>query len=102
MAYVWSLHLRDLLLLALIAALCVFSKQLLRIPIHIPGHSGVLWVALFVVARGLVDKRGAGLLLGAVTGVLATFIGFGERAFRVDQVGGRGHRPRPVGGGAAG
>ena len=56
----------------------MLSKQLLRVPIHVPGHSGVLWVALFVVARGLVDKRGAGLLLGAVTGVLATFMGFGD------------------------
>jgi hypothetical protein len=69
--------LRDLVLLALIAALCMLAKQLLRIPIHIPGHSGVLWVALFVVARGLVDKRGAGVLLGIVTGVLAGFMGFG-------------------------
>ncbi len=76
--YVWSLHLRDLLLLALVAALCVLSKQFLRIPIHVPGHSGVLWVALFIVARGLVDKRGAGLLLGIVTGILATFMGFGD------------------------
>ncbi len=76
--YVWSLHLRDLLLLALVAALCILSKQLLRIPIHVPGHSGVLWVALFIVARGLVDKRGAGLLLGIVTGILATFMGFGD------------------------
>lgn len=72
-----SLTLRDLILLALIAALCMLAKQVLRIPIHIPGHSGVLWVALFVVARGLVDKRGAGLLLGIVTGLLAMFMGFG-------------------------
>lgn len=76
-AYVGSLTLRDLILLALIAALCMLAKQVLRIPIHIPGHSGVLWVALFVVARGLVDKRGAGLLLGIVTGLLAMFMGFG-------------------------
>jgi hypothetical protein len=76
-AFVGSLTLRDLVLLALIAALCMLAKQLLRIPIHIPGHSGVLWVALFVVARGLVDKRGAGVLLGIVTGVLAGFMGFG-------------------------
>lgn len=72
-----SLTLRDLLLLALVAALCMLAKQVLRIPIHVPGHSGVLWVALFIVARGLVDKRGAGLLLGIVTGVLATSMGFG-------------------------
>lgn len=78
-AYVWSLTLRDLLLIALIAALCMLAKQLLRVPISVPGHSGVLWVALFVVCRGLVDKRGAGILLGLVTGLLAQFAGFGHQ-----------------------
>jgi hypothetical protein len=76
--YIWSLTLRDLLLIALVAALCVLAKLVLRIPIHVPGHSGVLWVALFVICRGLVDKRGAGILLGGVAGVLAQFMGFGD------------------------
>jgi hypothetical protein len=77
-AYIWSLTLRDLLLISLVAALCMLAKMVLRIPIHVPGHSGVLWVALFVICRGLVDKRGAGVLLGAVSGVLAQFMGFGD------------------------
>jgi hypothetical protein len=76
--YVWSLTLRDLLLIALVAALCILAKLVLRVPIHVPGHSGVLWVALFVICRGLVDKRGAGVLLGLVAGVLAQFMGFGD------------------------
>jgi hypothetical protein len=77
-AYIWSLSLRDLLLLALVAALCILAKMVLRVPLHVPGHSGVLWVALFVIGRGLVDKRGAGVLLGLITGVLAQFAGFGD------------------------
>jgi hypothetical protein len=77
--YVWSLTLRDLLLIALVAALCMLAKQLLRVPINVPGHSGVLWVALFVICRGLVDKRGTGLLLGLVAGLLAQFAGFGHQ-----------------------
>jgi len=77
--YIWDMTLRDLLLIALIAALCMLAKQLLRVPINIPGHSGLLWVALFVICRGLVDKRGTGLLLGAVAGVLAQFAGFGHQ-----------------------
>ena len=76
--YIWSLTLRDLLLIAIVAALCMLAKLVLRIPIHIPGHSGVLWVALFVVCRGLVDKRGTGILLGIVAGFLAQFMGFGD------------------------
>lgn len=77
-AYIWSLTLRDLLLIAMIAALAMLVKLVLRIPLHVPGHSGVLWVALFVICRGLVDKRGAGILLGFVSGVLAQFMGFGD------------------------
>ena len=77
--YVWSLTLRDLLLIALVAALCMLAKQILRVPINVPGHSGVLWVALFVICRGLVDKRGTGLLLGLVAGLLAQFAGFGHQ-----------------------
>jgi hypothetical protein len=77
--YVWSLTLRDLVLIALIAALCMLAKLVLRIPVHVPGHSGVLWVALFVICRGLVDKRGTGILLGVITGLLATFMGFGSQ-----------------------
>ena len=56
----------------------MLAKQLLRIPVHVPGHSGVLWVALFVICRGLVDKRGTGVLLGVVAGLLAQFMGFGD------------------------
>jgi hypothetical protein len=78
-AYVWSLTLRDLLFIALVAALCMLGKQLLRLPINVPGHSGVIWVALFVICRGLVDKRGTGVLLGLVTGLLAQFAGFGHQ-----------------------
>ncbi len=36
-AYVWSLTLRDLLLIALVAALCMLAKQLLRVPVNVPG-----------------------------------------------------------------
>ena len=77
-AYIWSLTLRDLLVVALVAALAIMAKMVLRVPLHVPGHSGVLWVALFVICRGLVDKRGTGILLGAVAGVLAQFMGFGD------------------------
>ena len=76
--YVWSLSLRDLIVLVLFADLAMLGKALLRIPLHVPGHSGILWVALFVVARGLVDKKGAGLLLGIVAGFVATVLGMGD------------------------
>ena len=49
-----SLTLRDLLLVAIVADLIVLAKGLMRLPLHVPGHSGVVIVALFVVGAGLV------------------------------------------------
>ena len=76
--YVWSLTLRDLLVLVFAADLVVLGKGLLRVPIHVPGHSGLLIVCLFVLARGLVDKNGAATIMGLVAGFLATVFGYGH------------------------
>ena len=58
------------------AGLVVVSKALLRIPIRVPGHSGAIWIALYVVGKGLVKKPYAGTMLGLTTGLLATiFVG---------------------------
>jgi len=76
--YLWSLTLRDLLLLVLVADLAMLGKAFLRTPIHVPGHSGLFWVSLLVVGRGLVDKPGAGIVLGGVAGAVATFLGMGR------------------------
>jgi hypothetical protein len=76
--YLWSLTLRDLLLLVFVADLAMLAKAFLRTPIHVPGHSGVIWVSLFVVGRGLIDKPGAGIVLGGIAGAVATFLGMGR------------------------
>lgn len=70
---------RELVLLALLAALIVVTKMVLRLPIRVPGHSGVLWMAALVIGRGLVRRPWAGTLLGFVSGVLAVvFVGGSE------------------------
>lgn len=78
-AYIWSLSLRDLLVLVLLADLAMLGKAVIRMPLHVPGHAGILWVAVFIVARGLVDKKGAALLLGVVAGFVATALGLGDK-----------------------
>ena len=75
-----SFTLRDLVLMALVAALVAVGTIMVHIPMHVPGKSGVVWIALLVVGRGLVDKRGAGLLMGIVAGVLVTFAGLGSES----------------------
>ncbi len=76
--YIWSLTLRDLLVLVFAADLIAMGKVLLRMPLHVPGHSGLIIVCLFVVARGIVDKNGAGTIMGLVAGFLATVFGYGH------------------------
>lgn len=68
----------QLILLALFAGLIVVAKIALRTPIQLPGHSGLFWMALLVVAAGVVPKRGAATLTGLTSGILAAFLGLGD------------------------
>ena len=68
----------QLILLALLAALVVVSKIALRLPLQLPGHSGIFWLAIVIVAAGVVPKRGATSLVGITSGVIAAFLGMGD------------------------
>jgi ABC-type thiamin/hydroxymethylpyrimidine transport system permease subunit len=67
-----------LILLALFAGLIVVAKIALKMPVQLPGHSGIFWMALLVVAAGVVPKRGAASLTGLTSGILAAFLGLGD------------------------
>jgi hypothetical protein len=73
------LSLFELLLLGMLAALVVVLKLALRFPIRMPGHSGIVWMALLVIARGIVPKHGAGSCTGVLSGVLAALMGMGDK-----------------------
>jgi LytS/YehU family sensor histidine kinase len=68
----------ELILLALFSSLVVVSKIVLHLPLRLPGHSGVFWMAILIVARGLVPKPGALSLVGLTSGLLAAFMGLGD------------------------
>ncbi|MCA9978888.1 MAG: ECF transporter S component, partial [Anaerolineales bacterium] len=68
----------QLILLALFAALVVVAKIALRLPLQLSGHSGIFWMAIIVVAAGIVPKSGAATLVGLTSGILATFLGMGD------------------------
>ena len=68
----------QLILLALFAALIVVAKIALRLPLQLPGHSGIFWMAIVVVASGVVPKRGAASLVGLTSGIMAAFLGLGD------------------------
>ena len=69
----------ELILLALFSSLVVVSKIVLHLPLRLPGHSGVFWMAILIVARGLVPKPGALSLVGLTSGLLAAFLGLGDQ-----------------------
>ena len=68
----------ELILLALFSSLVVVAKIVLHLPLRLPGHSGVFWMAILIVAHGLVPKRGALSLVGVTSGLLAAFMGLGD------------------------
>ncbi len=69
----------ELLLLAMLAALVVVSNVALRLPIRMPGHSGIVWMALLVIARAVVPKAGAAVVAAAFSGVAAAVLGVGDK-----------------------
>ena len=68
----------ELVLLALFSALVVVAKIALRLPIKLSGHSGLFWMAIVIVAAGVVPKRGSASLVGLTSGLLAAFLGMGD------------------------
>ena len=74
----WYFSTFELILLALFSALVVVAKIALRLPLQLPGHSGLFWMAIVVVAAGVVPKRGAASLVGLTSGILAAFLGMGD------------------------
>ena len=68
----------QLILLALFGALIVVAKIALRLPLQLPGHSGIFWMAIVIVAVGVVPRIGAASLVGLTSGIIAAFLGMGD------------------------
>jgi ABC-type thiamin/hydroxymethylpyrimidine transport system permease subunit len=68
----------QLILLALFAVLVVVAKIALRTPLQLSGHSGIFWMAIVIVAAGVVPKPGATSLVGLTSGLIAAFMGMGD------------------------
>jgi len=76
--FLFGLSLREVLLVTILAALAIGAKQLLRLPLKIPGHGFTLTVFLGALALGRVRRLGAGTLFGILTGLLALLLGLGK------------------------
>ena len=68
----------ELILLALFSALVIVAKIWLRLPLQVSGHSGIFWMAIVIIATGVVPKRGTAIVVGLTSGILAAFLGMGD------------------------
>jgi hypothetical protein len=68
----------DIVLLSMLAALVFALRLYLRIPMHLPGKSGIFWVVPIIVGIGIVGKFGSGTYIGLLSGILAALFGMGD------------------------
>jgi ABC-type thiamin/hydroxymethylpyrimidine transport system permease subunit len=64
----------QLTVIALVAVLVVIAKTVLRLPISVSGHGGVLWIAALIVGRAAVRRPGAATLMGFLGGMLVAIM----------------------------
>jgi uncharacterized membrane protein len=67
----------EIAVLSLLGALVFILRTVLRIPLHIPGHTGIFWVVPVIMGVAIVRKFGAGTYIGFISGTLASFFGLG-------------------------
>lgn len=63
----------DITVIALVSVMMLIGKTVLRVPINIPGHAGVIWIASMIVGRGAIRKPGAATVMGLIGGLLVAF-----------------------------
>jgi ABC-type thiamin/hydroxymethylpyrimidine transport system permease subunit len=64
----------DMTVIALVAVMILVGKTVLRVPIHLSGHAGVLWIAALVIGRGVVRRPGAATFMALIGGLLVAMM----------------------------
>lgn len=75
--YIWGLTFKESMSVTFLGSLMSLSS-LIRIPMHIPGHSGLLWVTILTFCCLTFRKVGSGTLAGIVAGFLAVVFCLGK------------------------
>lgn len=75
--YLWNISFRECITITFLGVLAALSN-LIRIPMHVPGHSGLLWIAIFTFCCLTFRKMGSGTLAGIVGGFVAVIFGIGN------------------------
>ena len=71
---------RQMTVIALVAVMILIAKTTLRMPIKVPGHGGVLWIAALIIGRAVVRRPGSATLMGLIGGTLVAIFVPGDTA----------------------
>ncbi len=67
--------LNEIALMSLMGGLVFVMKTALRMPLGIPGHTGIFLVIPVIIGVAIIRKPGSGTYIGLVSGVLLSFFG---------------------------
>jgi len=72
--------LQEALCLSFCATFIIIAKAVLRLHLHVTGHSMVLTMFFLLLARGCVPRKGAAIFTGLVAGILCVILGMGAKS----------------------
>ena len=72
-------YIYEISFLSLMAALVYVLKIYFKTPMHLPGHTAIVWVIPFIIGIGLTKKFGAGAYIGLISGLLIGTIGAADK-----------------------
>ena len=72
--------LREALCLSFCATFIIIAKAVLRLHLHITGHSMVFTMFFLILGRGCVQRLGAATFTGMIAGILSLVLGMGAKS----------------------
>ena len=76
--YIFKIGLADVLRATMFGTIIAVTTDILRLPLHMPGHSSLYWMGILLIGKGLIKKFGSGITMGIVSGILAVIFGMGK------------------------
>lgn len=73
-------RLREALFLSFCATFIVIAKAILRLHLHVTGHSMLFTMFFLILARGAVPRKGAATFVGLIAGLLSLILGMGAKS----------------------
>lgn len=75
--YIWGITFKESIAVTFFGVLIALSN-LIRIPMHIPGHTGLIWITILTFCSLIYRKAGASTLAGIVAGFVASILALGN------------------------